>query len=333
MVGKYQNHYEDYIKDQSRVRDLMVRFRNQIDYDVFNTIGNQTIILGEDNMLFSKGYIDAVIRPTIKSEAWVKEKVRRLRTIIDYFEQKNTAFLVISPPSKARVYPDKLPSNLRNLKQQTTNRSFFKAAFEQYDIPFIDFDFLIDYESTHQLPTYPQAGLHWNYLAAALATDTMRHFLVAHYDLVMPTFIWPDTIPFHTDFKSTDTELLRSANLYSAVDLNPMPYPEINYSNIPDSLCPKAIVIGDSYYQILNEEGYHEALFRKGSPYWHYFGAEGFTRKDKLKRFNKNNHEVVEKIKAADVVIIASSETNLSRFSFGFIDFVYEKIQAKTENK
>ena len=333
QLGHYQKHYDSYVKDQSLARDLMVRFRNQLDYDFFNASGNKTIILGKEGMLYSKKYIEAVVLPNTRSKEWVEEQARKLKFIIDYFEQKNTKFLVISPPSKARVYPDELPNNFQGIQPPTTNRSLFKSAFAQQEIPFLDLDFLITYESKHQLPVYPQAGLHWNYLGAALVADSVRQFLVDNYDLAMPAFVWQDTIPIHTNFKLTDTELSRSANLLNAIDLKPMPYPEIKYTFLSDKLCPKAIVIGDSYYQILLEEGHHENLFQKGSPYWHYFGAERFTSKDKLNKFVRKEHQVLTKIAAADIVIIAFSESNLSKFSNGFVDFVYSEIQAKTESK
>jgi len=333
MNGRYQKQYEASVKDRSPVRDLLIRTRNQIEFDVLSTIGNQTILLGKEDMLFSKNYVDAAFRKNTKSEAWIIDQVAKLEVIVDYFEKKGISFLVLTPPSKASVYPENLPTTFLKNKSLTTNRSIFIAAFKDKEIPFIDFDFFIGYESKKGLPVYPQAGLHWNYLGAALAADTIQKYLTYHYHLKLPQFIWSDTIPLHTNFESTDTELLRSMNLLKVINLRPEPYPEIRYTSQPDSLQPKAIVIGDSYYQILLKKGYHEHLFQTGSPYWHYFGAEGFKQNDSLKKFNRKKHQIMEKLERSELIILSASEANMTKFGFGFIDFVYAQITAKNENK
>ncbi len=331
MNGRYQKQYEGYLKDQSSTRDLLVRTRNQVAYDLLNTIGNHTIIPGSDGMLFSKDYADAAVGRDFKGEEWIIRQTQKLRTIINYFKEKGVAFLILLPPGKPHVYPEQLPQNYRSTTKKPTNRATFINQFKVNNIPFLDFDFFLDYETQTGMPVYPKAGLHWNYLGAALAADSITSYLKRQYVLTLPAFKWPATIPFSTDFEGTDTELLRSANLLQPQELPPMPYPVIQFETLSDSLAPKAVVIGDSYYQILLKKGYHEALFQEGSPYWHYFGAEGFKSTDKLKKFAKNTRPIMRELENMDLIVLASSETNLTRFGFGFIDYVYEQI--KTENK
>lgn len=327
LSGKYQKQYTSALKDQSPVRDLLVRTRNQLEYSTLNTIGNQQVIPGKEGVLYSKSYIDAARGIDFKGEQWIQQKASKLKIIINYFKNKGIPLVVVTPPGKPRIYPQHLPQVYQNESTSPTNRGLFLKTFKELNIPLIDFTFFKAYEAKTGNPVYPQFGLHWNYLGAAIAADTISAYCSKQGDFSFPDRIGVDSIPFSTHFKPTDTELLRSANLLSQIEAQPMPYPIVQYTNLADSLKPKAIVIGDSYYQILLKEGYHEALFQSDSPFWFYFKTEAFKQAAAYHGFKRDGKGIMDRLAAADMILLSCSETNLAKFGFGFIDLVYEQIE------
>jgi len=330
IKGKYQKQYNNFLNDKTEVKRIMVRTRNKWDYDVFGTLGNKEVLLGKENMLFDQSYCNSRNGLDFKGRDWIAEQLAKLKVIVEYLKTHDTHFLIVVPPAKARVFPDLLPDSQRNFPRDSTNWETFNQLFSEFQIPFLDFHFLLNYEEKNNLSVYPQTGLHWNYLGAALTLDSMLQVLERQDSIAFPNIIWNTPIPINDNFEDTDLELLRSINLSEGFPQYPMPYPILHFSEIPKT---KSIVIGDSYYKILFRKGYHEKVFQKKSPFWYYYNRQLFKKKDSEKWFDHNPKKVLPQLEATDVVILSCSEINLVKFGFGFIEAIHKEVLIKTENK
>jgi hypothetical protein len=86
------------------------------------------------------------------------------------------------------------------------------------------------------------------------------------------------------------------------------------------------LIVGDSYgYNILNT-GITNEIFNK-TEFWYY--NKGISPKRKNHSNKVKDLKILDEIGKFDVIIVLSTETNLFKFGFGFIDNFYEAIFKK----
>lgn len=324
LNGDYQKAYDAYLRDRSDIAPLMVRLKSQVDYSLFNKISHQNIMPGINNYLFAKTDCDAYIGKNYKGYEWISEKVRKLKAIIDHYESKGKHFVVLTPPSKASVFPEHLPAFYRNYPVDSTNRTTFNALFEANDIPFIDFEYLKAEAHRRPYPVYPQAGLHWSNYGLSMAADSLRNYIGEKLNIQMIEMNWEDSIVMKTQLENSDNELMTAANFLMVPELSDLAYPQIKYISDSTTVSPKILSVGDSFYLLIYKYGIHKALFAKGSMFWYYHHELYPARMKNGKRVYAGGLDPLEHIEANDMIIITVYEQNLERFAFNFVDKTYD---------
>ena len=153
-------------------------FLSQVKYSVLKS-GNETWDLGTDGYLFhdgiTKSWSSGLIGEDI-SEDRLDNFVKDVRVFQDLILSKGKDFVFLFTPTKAQIYPEKLPWNFRILARKYSNLSDaygqkVKALFEKNGINYVDLCPVIKEQKESGLLTYPKTGHHWTLLSSAQAMD------------------------------------------------------------------------------------------------------------------------------------------------------------------
>ena len=112
LKGEYQSKVETWLKTKLGFRGKLVRTDNQLNYWLFGLMSSRShtpLILGEDDFLFEKSYIDFYNRLSPAKEGVLEVVAANLAELKGLLAKKGIPLLIVISPSKAEVYPEKLP--------------------------------------------------------------------------------------------------------------------------------------------------------------------------------------------------------------------------------
>lgn len=319
----FQKNFEANLKQESPIADMLIRGKNQIDYQLFNQINTNTTFAGKNEFLYSKAYAEAYIGKDFLGENEIISKVQKLKKVAEALEKKGIKCLVINPPSKPRAIPEFLPDFYQNYPIQNSNWTTFNSILDKEGIPSLQLDFLLEPYEKENLPLYPKLGLHWNYLGMTLVAEELRRYSENIFNLSLPKMEWQIRMKPVEEMLGTDIEMMNGSNLWRDLPSPLMPYPEIEYLNDSLTSKPNVLVIGDSYYKIIYDYGLQEGLFDKMSSFFYYY-KEVYPKRKNPKEAKA--YDILKEIKDRDLIIFSHAEVNLERFGFGFIEKLEEAL-------
>jgi len=321
VSGIYQKKYNTFVRQTSEIRPVMVRLRNELEYEAFGDLGNLNHFMGQDGFIFDHNYVDAYLGKDYSGNKIIEQKAKLLAKFKTFCDEKGIPFLIATPPGKPYIFPSKLPNQIINYPRQQTNRAAYIDIFKKLKIPYIDFEYFKKVQDTTDFFIYPQGGLHWGYHAAGLAMDSIRNYASDHFGLIIGKIHWKDNITFSKEFKNTDIEMINGSNMLGLPPLEALPYPDFQFEQTPLEERPKILVIGDSYFKILWKEGFVQNLFHPQSSFWYYFHTNySHHQKADFQQFKKQPKSLLERLETYDLILFSSSEHNLGNFGFQFFE-------------
>jgi hypothetical protein len=171
-------------------------------------------------------------------------------------------------------------------------------------------------KDTSQCILYPKYGIHWSYYGMVLATDSLIHHVEKLVSKDLPDLIIGNNI-YSRKLKPMDYDIADGMNLLWQLPSTPMCYPETKWENAAGKSQPKTILIGDSFYWSMFQEGIWKNSFSPGG-FWFYnrqIYPDSFTKPLKVEDVNYWQY-----ISTNDVFILLVTEANLPKFSWGFAD-------------
>ena len=320
--GKFQEAYNNYFEHTIGFRPMLVRINNQVAFSVFDTALANGVVIGKKNYLYEINYIKAYKGWDYQGDSMIEAHAQKAAYVYKELAEAGKSLLFVFAPGKATYFPEYIPDNFMNRPSgNKTNYQAFIDKFKEYELPFIDFNnWFVQMKDTASYPLYPQCGIHWSAYGAALATDSLVHYIENVRGIDMVDFGWdgfdlPDTL------RNPDYDIAGGMNLLFNIPHYPMAYPRVRFSTYDNKVRPNAIVVADSYYWNIFGKGYSSRLFDDNN-FWYY---------------NKEVHnpawpaprkavelDMLEQLNKVDVIIIMSTEANLYRFPYGFIDQAYQ---------
>lgn len=311
--GDFQIKYEKYFNDYMGFRNFFVKVNNQMDYSFFNISHADKVVVGKDNYLYEKNYIEAYFGTDFAGEKQIETNIKTLKNIHNTLKNKGKELIIVFAPSKASYLPEFLPAKNDGRKRSTTNYEVLKKHLINQKFNFVDFDGLfIQMKDTTKYPLYSKTGVHWSNYGMTLAFDSLIRYMenvkqISLPDLKITNIEQPDTT------RDTDYDIASAMNLLFTIPQFKLAYPIVTFETKPNTVKPKAIVIGDSYYfNIFN--AYDKFVFSE-IQFWYY-----------LKSVHQHNQavkdiseiDITQEIEKTDFVIILATELNLNWFPFGF---------------
>ena len=313
LMGRFQDKYEEHLKTQSTNASFFVRRRNQLYYQLFESIPSANVTAGKENTFHQTFYCNEYIGQDFKGHAFLEELAKKVEKVNQSLLQKGKHLLVLLPPGKARVLPHTLPTFYQKNASRNTNWEVFSKLLEEKKIPYLNYQAFIDSPDQYEHPIYPQLGLHWSYYGAAVAAELSKQKIEQLLDKKLPKMDYSE-VELSTKLKGEDRELLNGANLMHFPEILPMPYPTISYQSDSSTYKPRVLIVGDSFYKLQFNLGVQQALFDEQSSFW-YYNSNSLPQG---KRVNQENLQEV--IESTEIILLSHAEINIHRTGFGFLD-------------
>jgi len=309
LSGNYQKKQSKACNDQLNLHSTWVRLYNQGMFSCFGEANLYNGVIGKDNYLFDKSYIQAYYGDDFvgKNKATQQvEVLQKLQKILKFYGKK---LAVCFLPGKPSFYPDKIPDHLVSTPKMT-NTTFYSQALSKTGIPVLNLnDFFMYAKDTAGYCLYPKYGIHLSSYGTVLAADTLVKFIEALTQKDLPNPIITN-ITTTNQLRHYDDDIYKSLNLLMPLEMDTLAYPDIAYT-AGSSRC-RVLTIGDSFYKYIFDSGIHSKAFDQGS-FWFYAKKVWplSTQKD------VKNLDIRSEIINNDVVLLFASEATLYRFPYG----------------
>lgn len=314
--GTYQAAFDANFNDNIGFHNTMIRIRNRAGYELFHKSGSKGVVLGKDDYMFEKDYIQAYYGEDYLGMDSVFQEVSAVKKLQDELQRQGKTLIVVLAPGKADYHPEKIPNIWISERTDSTNYLQFSKMFNQQGINVIDFNrWFLDHKSTTPYPLYPPYGTHWSYYGMLHAADSIIRFAerLTNKKLrhIVITKNETDVQPRSTDF-----------DLGSLMNMTGKPfkehalcYPQWHWSPDTNVQHPRLLVISDSYYWEIYNCGFQQQCFT-GS-FWYYNSTvypDSYTKETLTPSLN-----LKAELDSADIVMIMSTTIGLKNFSWDFV--------------
>ncbi len=315
LSGRFQENYAMRMYKWMGLRPSMVRLRNQIDYTFFNE-PYRSVMIGKENELFGRGSVETILGEDFAGWEAVKYHAEHTMMLQNWFAQRQIAMVTVLTPSKLQVMPEYLPSE--NLQSPVnSNYAAYLKTLKEYNIFLMDFaPVLKEWMTTKPHRIFPRTGTHWTDFAATLASDSIIGYLE---NLLGKPFVRPEITSVETSIEMRDTDADAGDLLNLICDLEPAPigYPTLRFVT-EGRLRPRVLVIGDSFWWKVYNQGIHKNCFASGSQY-RYYNYEVFSDQWAGAKII-DQFDLLQTISNVDAVILTVNADNLHRYPFSFVD-------------
>ena len=317
--GEYQLQYEKYFNENFGFRGLLVRLNNQIAYSFFNIAKANGVIIGKENYLYEENYIKAYYGTDYIGQEKIQEQVNKLRKIQEALKSLNKDIVVIFAPGKATYLPEYIPENY-NLKKVTNYKAYLKE-FNKNNINYLDFNnWFVRMKSTTKYPLYGKCGIYWSKYGEFLAGDSIVNYIGKLRNVNVPKLIL-DSVVVKNINENGDYDVGEGMNLLFKIVTYPMGYPVFHVKIDSNSVQPKVLFVADSYYWGMFNAGFSKDIFNNGQ-FWFY--NQQIYPDSYEKPVNVSDVNIREEVEKNDVIVLLSTDANLYKFPFGFIDQLYD---------
>lgn len=317
---EFQSNSEKYFGQNFGFSNWFIKIQNQIQYTFFKKAKANGVIIGKDEYLYEKSYIDAYYGNDYLGDSILNDVYYKLSIINDSLSKLNKHLLIVFAPGKASFFPEYIPEDLKS-DMKTTNLQKAVEIVDSLNLDYIDMSsWFIAMKDTVSYPLYPKTGIHWSYYGVKLAVDSLNSYFKTKYNYQFGNFLW-EPIEWNSSLKSPDRDIELGMNLVFPLKNKPMAYTKFNSKLSENS--PRSIVVADSYYWQLFNMGYSTKVF-KDSQFWFYNKQVYPSGGEKLTVSDIN---ITSEIKNSDVVILLTTEPVLKRKYWDFADMILYDLQ------
>ncbi len=329
FTGDFQKYFDGWLSDHLGLRAYFVKTDNQLNFSLFQEISQKTnapIVVGRNNQLYEKGYIDDYQSPEIMADGEIEDKVKNIKELQNLVESLGKKFIVLISPSKAVIYPEYLPPGVVKYQgDKLTNYNIYRDLLDKYQVPYFDSHvYLSSLKQSSPHVLFAKGGIHWNYLGACLVSAQL------FYNLDKSDPNWPQIscadIEILQQARKEDRDLADLINIWQEEIFDePLPYPRPRIINSP-AYRPRLLIVGGSFiWNILRVV--KEAKIIGNSSFYYYFSKNSQYPSNTFLPLDKGSLNIKEIIKDHDVVILESNETGLKDIGFGFIEMAISQFK------
>lgn len=265
-------------------RNFLVRLDHQVSWSLFlethplpvvngQKVGTR-VIYGHHEWLFEEHYIQHAVTPAAPADEELRGKVARIKRVQDKLARRGIPFLLVVAPSKAEVYPEKVPLHIWNGRDPANVTTKFERArpfFNEAAVHWIDGPALYSrWKSAGKRNLFARSGTHWSYISAVDVLAEIRAQLNPAMRRPMPALpvVGEDLLAPQMN----DRDILDLANLLvSAPYEHSVPFPriEVQHETAPDQL-PRILWVHDSFGWPLIELVYRGKVAAPSESYYYF---------------------------------------------------------------
>ncbi len=324
--GEFQKAASAWFDARIGFRGHAVRTDNQIGYSVFREASSMSAdrpVLGRDNIVFEKAYIDAYNGRSSQPDASLRKLAGRLRTLQDGLQRRGIAFALVIAPSKAAVYPEALPPRhvVSAERRPPTDYDRLRPMLDEAGVNMVDGRRIFEAQA-RQSPVrlFPPAGIHWNRYGAGLVVSAVWSELERQSGRPMVRLrvagIDEDDDPSVGD---AETDVVRMMNLWRFGNSSwKHVHVDHEVEAPPDVFRPRVLVVGDSFgWLMMSVVRRHKMA--DGAEFLYYFSQRNRKVGDGLEPFDRAALDWEREILSADAIVVLANEIMISGAGFGFV--------------
>ncbi|MDY0286665.1 MAG: hypothetical protein RBR21_11070 [Bacteroidales bacterium] len=328
-TGTYQDSLNKFVEDNIGFRPDLVRINNTADYYLYNRINANNVILGKQNFAYEEGYILATLGRDFMGHEKIKEKAEKAAFLHEYYKSKGTDLIFLFAPGKATFFPEYIPEEYNPDSITTTNHETYTAEFNNHDLSIIDYNsWFIAMKDTSRYPLYPQYGIHWSRYGMTLAFDSLVHYIENTTQKDMVELSW-DHIDISGKLRGTDYDLGKALNLLWQLPTTDMAYPHLVWEKKEGKYMPDVVCISDSYFWNWYGTGMTNKVFNK-TDFLYYFNQYYSSEWSGSKKVD--DLDIIPFLESHDLILVMSTDGNLHKFAFDFIDRMYALLSGNATN-
>lgn len=318
--GEYQAKKGNYLKSNFGFRPTLVRINNQYDYSLFKESNVNGCVIGKDEYLYELNYIKAYNGTDFIGQKEVDSKVSKLSFIQKQLKSMNKEIVVLLAPGKGSFYPEYIAENMLTETNINANYKAYSSALKASNINLLDYHkWFIDQKDKHEYPLYPKSGIHWSRYGEVLVLDSLIDYLGNLTDINTPD-IQIDTVLSSAVKQYRDYDIAGGLNKIWNTDNTIMGYPKYHIEQDSTNKQPKVLFVSDSFYWGIHNDGLTRDLFGDGQ-FWYY---NEMIYSTELNNVNVEDVDRIKELEKHDIVVLLSTDANLYKFAFGFIDDIYD---------
>jgi hypothetical protein len=321
--GELQSGFDEWLSQRIGFRGVLVRTANQVQFSLFGELpgrrGTQ-VVQGQDGFLFENAYVRAYREGGNRPGRELDLVSASTRKMQDYLAADGVALLLVIAPSKAEIYPDKLPDDA-DTAGRPERRSNYQNLIERLHADGVN---VVDahelFRSLRRDPGTPllfgKGGTHWNQYGSALVVEQIMKRLRELTGRDLPSFEVTGSVTNRT-ILGVDNDLAGLLNLWSGERMaGPQIHPVVETR--AGSHRPDILFIGDSFVFTLTDWMDREGLYRRRDTYYYYNRQFAYPGEIDAP-LDKRSMDLLADVRRRDAVVIEVNEYWLPRIGFGFV--------------
>ncbi len=316
FYGDYQVKKETYLNESFGFRNEFVRLNNQLSYSIFRKANAKGVVIGKENYLYEKSYIDAYTGTDFLGEDSIHHTISRLKFISDTLTKLGKHLIVIFAPGKASFYPEYIPDQYLPVRSKT-NYKLLSDGTKKAGLQVIDFNkWFIENKYKSKYPLYPKYSVHWSTYGTLLAVDSLLKTMecLMHIDMPNLKFNGVNMQQPH----GVDYDIADAMNLVFKLKSSDVAYPKMVPVDTTGKTKPKVLVISDSFYWGMYNLGIANCF--KDDHFW-YYNRQVFPESSTTE-LAVEDLDLGGQLAKHDVFVIMATESTLRKISWGFIEAV-----------
>lgn len=181
-IVDYPKQFDDYYNDHLPFRNNLRKYWSLINYKLFNTSIDSSVIIGKDGWLFYRG--DNTIEKLTASQKYTEDEkeniLNTLKNNINKFKEQNIKTYVMIAPDKENIYSEKLPKSIKKT-ENTATEELISYVEENSNINVVyPKENLLNVKDKYQL--YRKYDTHWNTIGALIGTVSLQKEINNNFD-------------------------------------------------------------------------------------------------------------------------------------------------------
>ncbi len=321
LSANYQSQEEKYFNENFGFRNTAVRLDNQIAYWLFKDARAKGVIVGKNNYLYEEKYINSYVKKHSQDKKYISSKTKKIKRIQDTLATLGIDLIMVIAPGKGMYYPEYIPDRYYKNELTTNNYIYYLEEFQRENLNLIDANgWFLTMKDKAKYPLLPKLGIHWSRYGELLAADSIISYIEDKRDVKLPRFVW-DEVELTKDSKFTDNDLEKGMNLLFKIPNIEMAYPKISIDSTASTANIKLLTIGDSFFWGMYYIGLPDQIFKNGE-FWYY--NKKIHSKNLSTPKSVEEIDLQQEVESNQVIMIMSTEANLSGVGWGFIENLYQ---------
>ncbi len=318
--GSFQESFSKYVNDRIGLFAFFIKTHNQLEYSLFNKVHAGRTIVGKNNFLFEKQYIDSYFGEDYVGSEKIEKLGRQMEKLQDSLEARGKIVVYVLATGKATFYPEYIPYEQ---KKDTTNNERMVQEFIQRDINHIHFaPYMLELKEEYGELMFPKYGVHWSYFANIFVADSLTRYIEHKTNWDLPN-IEITEMKYSKRAEYFDNDIANAMNLFEDIHPDSMAYPEFEWKKPENFDKKKVLFISDSFgWDLFENLDFGTECFSEMQFWFYYQAAHDKTVKQgrvnnalPLLARHKDLHQFLEDYDA--FVILVNEPNNIYR-GWGF---------------